>query len=452
MRPLRRSLALLCLLAVASAAAAAAAQTPAREPFFPRAGNRGYDVSRYVVTLGYAGGGARIRALTKIEATATQRLRRFSLDLYGLRVTEVRVDGQRARSSRGRGKLKVVPPSPIPEGEGFSVLVRYRGAPQLVTDPDGTEEGWYRTDDGVIAVGEPQGTPAWIPCNNVPADKATFDFEIGVPPGLKAVANGRFRGRVERGGRSVFRWSETAAMSPYLAVLDVGRGKLVKSGIGGHPAWTLVDPRLAAGSRRVLAALPEILRFESRLFGAYPFRAAGSIVDFAPGLGYALETQSRPIYPYVPDRTTVVHETAHQWFGDSLGLKRWPEIWLNEGFATWTEWYYAERHGGRGAHAIFARLQRVPASNEAFWEPPSAHPGKPKHLFGPSVYVRGAMALQALRERIGTKQLLRLLRRWTTGHRFGSVTIREFTALAEHVSGRELDPLFRRWLYKRGKP
>jgi aminopeptidase N len=386
-----------------------------------------------------------------MRARATEELNRVSLDFFGPRVDEVRVGNEPARFERKRGKLIVIPREGITRGE-FSVRVSYSGVPPTITDPDGTEEGWYRTDDGVLAVGEPQGTAAWIPCDNVPGDKARFSIDVTVPSDLKAVANGRLFGVGRRGGRTTYSWGEGRQMSPYLAVLDVGRGRLVKSGVDGHRAWTLIDPRLEERSRPVLAALPEIVRFESGLYGPYPFVGAGSIVDYAPGLGYALETQSRPIYPYVPDLTTVVHETAHQWFGDSVGLKRWPEIWLNEGFATWTEWYYAEQHGRRSAHAIFSRLYRVPASNTKFWNPPSAHPGSAKNLFGPSTYIRGAMALEALRLKIGTKPMLRTLREWTTGHRYGSATIKEFTTLAEKTSGRNLDPFFQRWLYQRGRP
>jgi aminopeptidase N len=452
LRATRFSLAIVAILALFGVARAVAAK-PASEPFFPAAGNEGYDALHYDVKLAFKPKGGRITGATAVEAAATEPLKRFSFDFYGPKVSEVQVGLEPARFRRRPGKLIVFAPREIAKGESFTTLVRYSGLPPKITDADGSSEGWFRTDDGVVAVGEPQGTAAWIPCDNVPADKASFEFHITVPDGLKAVANGRRERSVNRGhGRVQMDWDERAPMSTYLAVLNVGRGRIVKGQAGNLPTWTLVDPRLERGSRMPLTALPEIIRFESGLYGAYPFDSAGSIVDYAPRLGYALETQSRPIYAFVPDLTTVVHETAHQWFGDSVGLQRWPQIWLNEGFATWTEWYYAERHGGRGAEAIFNRLYRVPASNKGFWNPPSARPHAAKELFDPSIYVRGAMALQALRQMIGTKPMLHLLRQWTTGHRHGNANIGEFFDLAEQVAGRGLDKFFHRWLYQRGKP
>jgi aminopeptidase N len=446
-------LVLLVALALAGAAIAPAAATSELpiEPFFPRSGNRGYDVKHYDVNLGYQPRSGQLTARDVIEARATSGLRRFSLDLDGLKVTSVSVGGEAAEYSRGRGKVKVVPATPIAKGEMFTVELRYQGVPRKVTDPDGSTEGWYRTKDGAVAVGEPVGTAAWLACNNAPRDKAGFDLQIAVPAGVKAVSNGRLTSRQKLDGRVRWSWSEPMPMATYLALVDIGVGKLVQGHVGKLPTWTLVDPRLVKASRAAIDSLPEIIRWESHMFGSYPFAAAGSVVD-AADLEYALETQTRPIYAFVPDRTTVVHETAHQWFGDSVSLERWPNIWLNEGFATWTQWYFAERHGGRTAQQVFVELYRRPASQIGFWDPPSGHPGQAKNLFAVSTYVRGAMTLQALRDKIGTRHLLRIMRTWVTEHRYGHGDIEEFIVLANRISGEHLRDFFNRWLFERGKP
>ena len=452
-RSSRFLLALVAVLALAGGAVASAATAPKQpsEPFFPRSGNRGYDVKHYDVTLGYQPRSGMLVARDVVEARATSGLSKFSLDLDGLKVTSVSVDGEAAEYSRGRGKVKVVPTTPIPKGKPFTVELRYQGVPRKVIDPDGSPEGWFRTKDGAIGVGEPVGTAAWLACNNAPRDKASLDIEITVPRGVKAVSNGRLVGREKVGGRVRWSWSEPSPMATYLALVDIGNGKLITGHVGKLPTWTLVDPKAAKASRAAVDSLPEIIRWESHIYGPYPFSSAGSVVDLAD-LGYALETQSRPIYDAAPNRTTVVHETAHQWFGDSVSLERWPNIWLNEGFATWTQWYYAEKHGGRTAQQVFEKLYRKPASATGFWDPPSGHPGQAKNLFAVSTYVRGAMTLQALRDKIGTQDLLRIMRTWATENRHGHGDIEGFIALANEVSGQHLRSFFHHWLFERGKP
>jgi aminopeptidase N len=440
---------LICLTTILLNCAGAFGQSGSGDPFFPSEGDSRYDALHYEVRLAYAPRSGKLRARATIEAVPVEPLSEFSLDLDGLRVRSVTVNGERAHFSRGHHKILVFPSAPLQTGSRFSVDVRYLGHPGVRFEP-GSFDGWFRTKDGAAAVGESNGTPTWLPCNNALADKASFDFHITVPADLKAIANGRLVGVSKARSRKTFDWREDEPMDAYLAVVDIGRGKLTRGKAVGVPTWTLVDPRLTASWKRRISEVPAILRFESKVFGPYPFDAAGSIVDRV-GFESSLETQTRPIYDLPPWRVVLVHELAHQWFGDSVGLSRWRDIWLNEGFATWAQWFYNERHGGPPVRRVFQRLRRAKPSS-GFWNPPPALPRTPHELFSTSVYTRGAMALEALRLKVGTSIMLTILREWATAHRYGSADTSEFLTLAEQVSGRSLRPLFKRWLFSAGKP
>jgi aminopeptidase N len=140
------------------------------------------------------------------------------------------------------------------------------------------------------------------------------------------------------------------------------------------------------------------------------------------------------------------------WFGDAVTLRTWPDIWLHEGFATWSEWAWAQHTGGPTTAEHFARLAATPARDTDFWNPPPGDPGGPENMFDGTVYERGAMTLEALRERIGDRAFFGVLRRWYAEHRYGNASTPEFIALAERVSGQSLGAFFQLWLYTPGKP
>jgi aminopeptidase N len=215
-------------------------------------------------------------------------------------------------------------------------------------------------------------------------------------------------------------------------------------------------PPIGADIQASFARQGEIIDFLSSMFGPYPFGAAGGIVDNAD-LGFALENQTRPIYskvfwtaPGFGDGV-VVHELAHQWYGDSLAVAAWQHIWLNEGFATYAEWMWGER-GGSGQtvqHQFDSRYAQRESPD--LWNVPPADPGR-NGLFGRSVYDRGAMTLHALRKKVGDQRFFAILRAWTTEHRHANATTPQFIALAQRVSGMDLRKLFQVWLYDRGRP
>ena len=169
-------------------------------------------------------------------------------------------------------------------------------------------------------------------------------------------------------------------------------------------------------------------------------------------VGNALETQTRPFYPPGGASTsTVVHETAHQWFGNSVTLTDWHDIWLAEGWATYAEWLWSGAHDGRTPREHFDALYARGADDD-LWSPAPTEFTDPADLFGEPVYSRGAMTLVVLRREIGSRDFKRLGRKWAAKHAYDNVTTRDFERLAEKVSGERLDDLFDDWLRLDGKP
>jgi hypothetical protein len=636
------------------------------DPYFPLAGNGGYDVRHYALDVRYEPATDVLSGVATIRATATQNLSRFNLDLVGLTVRAILVDGRRATWTRDAGELTVTPRKPLPRGERFTTLAVYDGVPQTITDQFGGISGFIATDDGTLVAGEPDVAATWYPVNDHPADKASYSFRINVPAGLEAVANGELVSNRTWRGRTTWVWEAEEPMASYLTTATIGEFDLrayrrdgirywdaidpdlfvspaPRTGrqfaisqkaqqsykrlmrtiavpsqggelsfwvtrdteadwdyffveahavgsttwttlrdIDGHnsgqtglvcPYWLDLHPFLAhyqtanadgtcsptgttgawwaasgashgyeqwrvdlspykgkqveislsyasddfvqlpgvevddivgpggAGSTSFeadgdttdgwtvpgspegsipnendwivgtaddtpptvgeiasgsLARQPEIIGFLSGVFGPYPFSAAGGIVDDADGLGFALENQTRPIYskgffsdPESGDRV-IVHELAHQWYGDSLALARWQHIWLNEGFASYAEWLWSEHEGLGTPQEIFDFFAGIPAE-DPFWTVTIGDPG-PAALFDGAVYIRGAMALHALRTEVGDEAFFRILRRWAQSRAGGNVATPEFIRLAERISGRPLGALFDKWLFTPSKP
>jgi aminopeptidase N len=467
---MKRALGISVLALLAAAAPAGAATfTPgapgAGDPFFPLAGNGGYDVGNYSLRLDFEPQNNALDARAVISARATQDLSRFDLDLRGLHVGKVTVDGTAAGFTRDGQELVITPAAGIRKGRGFEVAVANDGHPNPVIDPDKSKDGWIPTDDGAFVVNEPQGSPSWYPANDTPKDKATYDFAITVPEGRTAIANGLLLGTTDNGATTTWRWRASDPTAPYLATATSGifetRFGTLPSGL---PEYSAVDPQTRQfGSKdpnpqlawqRLAFTGPAVALF-TELYGAYPFESVGGVVDWAPNVFYSLESQTRPMYWVIPSELTVVHEVAHMWFGDSLTPELWPDIWLNEGFATWSEWIWSERNGGKSAAQSFDELYATPedsAAGQDLWFPaPAALPG-PAEMFHTPVYDRGAMTLQALREKVGDDAFFAILRTWYAENRNGNVTTADFIALVERVSGQQLDRFFDVWLYEEGKP
>ncbi len=425
------------------------------DPYFPKDGNGGYDVQHYAVDVRYDVPSGDLTGSTTVTALATQDLSRFNLDLV-LDATAVRVGGTPAGFRSRKHELEVTPATPIARGAAFTVTVEYAGRPAAVTHRG--SRPWVSSSVEAMATNEPKIAPWWFPANDHPRDRATLDVRVAVPTGHQAISNGSFLGTTSRPGWDTWHWRADEPMAPYLAFFAAGRFA-VESGVSdGLPYFNAVSMGLEPGNRdramRLMRRSPAIVRWLETQLGAYPFSSTGGVTT-SLSAGFALENQTRPTYPYLGNgrfgRSIVVHELAHQWFGDHVVVDRWRDIWLNEGFATWFEWRYVEAHGGRAARKTLLNRYGSYGADDEFWDVRIGEPGRHR-LFDFAVYDRGAMTLEALRQRIGRSDFKKVLRTWVDrrGDRTGRVG--QFERLAERVSGERLDGFFDAWLFTGSKP
>jgi aminopeptidase N len=426
----------------------------AGDPYFPLYGNGGYRVGHYDVDVGFSPRTEKLRGRTVVSARATKSLSRFNLDLV-LPASKVLVNGVPAAHRRTAHELVVTPRRPLRQGERMRVVVRYSGIPQN-RRVDGAHP-WVTTRDGAVALGEPEIAAWWFPSNDHPSDKATFDITLRVPRGLEAISNGRLVGHRNRGGRSVWHWREDDPMATYLAFAAMGRFDIVRGRTQSGRPFLYAFSKLLRNqrpARKSLAATSSITAWLERTWGSYPYDEIGGVV-IGKWIGFALENQTRPVYSraffeFGQDRSVVAHEMAHQWFGDAVAVEQWRHIWLNEGFATYSEWLYAAHARRVTVDRIFKRTYQAYRNSGRFWDVPIAAPGR-QRMFHPAIYDRGAMTAHALRHKIGSADFFRTMRTWVRTSD-GTATTRELVALAERVSGRQLDGFFDVWLFNKRRP
>jgi aminopeptidase N len=448
-----------CLVVPSGPANAAVAYTPGSsgvgDPYFPLEGNGGYNATAYLLDLSYAPATNRLDGTATITATATQNLSRFDLDLQGLTVTSVQVNGQPATFTRSGQELVVTPVAGIDQGREFSVAVRYGGVPQPLGGPIvfGQPYGWIKTDDGAFVATEPNAPSTWFPANDHPSDKARYQIRVSVPDGLFVASNGRLLTQKSMAGRTTFVWEETHPMAPHAVTATIGRFTVHRGTTpGGVPSLVAIDPRFPAepGAPDLVAKTAEITDYWTSLFGPYPFEETGGILDNLPNTGYSLETQTRPVYTVLAE-TVIAHELSHQWFADAVTPRRWSDVWLNEGFATYAQWLWSDHTGVRGLHDSLLRNYNAFPADDPFWQITVSDPGRDT-MFSAPVYVRGAMALQVLRERVGDTAFLHLLRTWYSIYKDGNAGTTEFIALANQVTGEDVTGLLHTWLSTTGRP
>lgn len=426
------------------------------DPYLPQNGNFGYTVSRYELDLEYKVAINRLSGTATITAVTSVELGEFTLDLSNaLSVSRVSVNGKRAArfSCRG-GKLRIVLGSKLPTGAAMSVVIRYGGNPRPLRTLWG-EVGFEELTDGALVAGQPNGAASWFPCNDHPSAKAAFRIQISTESAYRAIANGKLVSSRARASQTVWTYEQPEPTSTYLVTLQIGVYEQVRLARTPVPIRAALPARLKDNFDHDFARQPDMMELFMELFGPYPLADGYTVVVTDDALEIPLEAQGISIFGANHCTGTraserlIAHELAHQWFGNSVTARRWRDIWLHEGFASYAEWLWSERSGGRGCDELaryhHGQLRQKPQDLLL------ADPG-PRQMFDDRVYKRGALTLHALRGQLGDEKFFALLKDWTTRYRHGTAITEDFTGLAANYSDESLRPLWDAWLYSTEVP
>jgi aminopeptidase N len=431
-------------------ASAEETQGGAGDPYYPEDGNSGYDVTAYHVQISYDPSSKELTGDTLVTAQASADLTTFNLDLQGLEVSAVMVNSAAAEFDRsGEHELVITPAQPVASGQAFETRVTYSGVPESAEEGTLGENGWQLSSSGgAFAAGEPHSASAWYPVNDTPKDKATFKLDARVPNGWSVISNGVDSPPSDGGdGWTTFHWNEPTRIASYLTTVGIDKWTIERSTLpDGKPIVSAYAPG-AEDKKSVEARLPEIIEFLSSKFGPYPQSAAGGIY-INENIGFSLETQTRPIYAAWAEESVVVHENAHQWYGDSVSVDQWKDICLNECFASYASWLWDEAKNNVDLDDEYRT--EVAHSTDRLWGGKLYDMGAGNEFT--AVYEKGPLALHALRRLIGDDKFDRVLKEWFVKHKDGNASWPEWEKFTQEIAGQDLSGFFKAWFHDDTQP
>jgi aminopeptidase N len=428
------------------------------DSLYPNFGNGGYDVRHYTLDLSIKHfSTSDLHGVVTIEAGALQNLNTFNLDFVGFDIAGIRVNGKPAEFSRDGQELTITPADPLPQGDGFNVEVTYDGRPQAMRSVAlPVETGWVISEGESFVISEPDGAVTFFPANDHPLDKATYTLRVTVPNPFEVAANGVLTETSNNGTNTLYVFEVNQPMASYLVTINIADFDLeTMDGPNGIEIRNYYAVGLPDGMSGAFADQAEMITFFSDTFGPYPFDVYGAVV-MNTRIGTALEAQTLSIFGsdmiFLDDRTytnaVIAHELSHQWFGDSVSVADWRDIWLNEGFATYAEGLWLEHEEGRSALDEWVKdLYGYVVDARSYISPPGEPPSD--DLFNGGVYDWGALTLHALRLEVGDEAFFKILKTYFGRYENVNASTDDFIAVAEEVSGKDLGAFFEGWLYSK---
>lgn len=424
------------------------------DPYYPEAGGSGYDALSYVVDVTYDPGSAFLSGSTWVSLMTTQPLDVVHLDLM-LAVSEVEVGGAKAGFTQRGSDLAVqlVTIAGLPAnraGEVVNIRVAYSGSLAGLKFRDGFDPVYWNGAETLIS-GEPLSASAWFPSNDHPSDPATYDITVGVPTGVEAISVGTLLGHgadPAHPGEDTWHWRTATPAPTYATMLAVGQYDVetvpVKLDGVERTAVYAVSEAVAARTQAMdwLKESGAAVTALERHLGRYPLNALGGVVPGFPLEWAGMETLGRPVYDRdaVGKDNVLFHELAHQWLGDTVTLRQWHDIFINEAMASYLEWMSVAEAGGATPQQSFDHLYAT--SKSAFWSLRLSDPGT-RDLFT-RVYDRGPMVVHALRVRMGEDAFSRFLADWAG--QSGPRSLDDWRVAAEKASPVDVRPLLAAWL------
>ena len=427
------------------------------DPYYPQLGNAGYDVQKYEIIMDVIPESNTVKARTIITAKATQRLSSLNLDFQGLEVDSVKVNRSNATFTHQGVEMTITPEKPISLNRTFTVEVTYHGEPSTsMSSAIPVQVGWFHSADGSINIlTEPDGASTWFPNNNHPRDKALYHFEITVPDPWIVAATGTLQKTVPDDGHTTYIFDLDSPAASYLAAINIDKYTLKKmDGPDGVVIRNYFPDDYPESLQKNFDVLPEMLAYLSSVYGPYPFKEYGVVIA-SPETELcksptADETQTLSIHCPGEEMATeavIVHELAHQWFGDSVSLENWKDIWLKEGMATYAQWLWATK--GKDLEVV-TRVVKV----QMIGYFPSSSTGEPPihELYRAEVYKGGALVFHALRLQVGDEAFFKIIHTYLERYRDSNAGTDEFIALSEEISGQDLNHFFDEWLLDNDLP